>query len=154
MKILGIDPGNNCGWAHSNGTHGLWILKLHRDRHPGRRLERFRRLLFGLKRDLGIDAIGYEDASFGSNNPNTAARHNELAGVIKLAAAEWEIPVACFKPNHLKKWLTGSGKAKKMEMIEAVSSRFEIITDDDNIADAIAVMERSKQEFKETEKPW
>lgn len=154
MKVLGLDPANKCGWSHSDGSYGVWDLKEATDEHPGRRLERLRRLLFAMKREQGIDAIGYEDASFGSNNANTAASHNELAGVIKLIAAEWEIRIACYKPNHLKKWLTDNGRADKKHMIEAVSSRFGIITNDDNIADAITVMERTKIEFQEAVKPW
>ena len=150
VRILGLDPANKCGWAHDDGfgcEFGVWNLKGKTDRHPGRRLERFRRLLYTMKRERGIDAIAYEDASFGSNNANTAARHNELTGVIKLVAAEWDIPIESYKPNHLKKWLTGHGKASKEDMIAAVASRFAITTTDDNVADAITVMERAKQDF-------
>ena len=148
MKILGLDPAARCGVAHSDGIGGTWTLTDSKDKHPGRRLERFRRLLYKFKRELGIDVIGYEDAAFGSNNMHTAAMHNELKGIIKLVAAEWDIPCYAWKPNHLKKWLTGSGKATKQDMIEAVSSRFGIKTDDDNIADAITVMERTTIEVK------
>lgn len=152
MKILGLDPANQCGWAFDDGfgvTFGVWSLKDKTDQHAGRRLERFRRRLFTFRREHGFEVIGFEDASFGSNNAHTAASHNELCGVIKMVAAELEVPVFDYKPNHLKKWLTGSGKASKQDMIAAVERRFQIKTDNDNIADAIAVMARTKHEFTE-----
>jgi len=150
-NVLGIDPAAQCGFAHSDGTHGVWQLVGQRDKHPGRRLERFRRLLFSFKRDHAIDVIGVEDASFGSHNPKVQAMHNELIAIVKLCAAEWEVPVYAWKPNSLKKWLTGHGRADKKQMIHAVKSLFGIETDDDNIADAIAVMERTRFQLKESE---
>lgn len=151
MNILGLDPAAVCGVAHTSGLYVAWSLTDTKDKHPGRRLERFRRLLYTTKRELPIDAIGYEDAAFGSNNMHTAAMHNELKGMIKLCAAEWDIPCLGWKPNHLKKWLTGTGKATKEDMIEAVKSNFGITVLDHNIADAITVMERTKFELLQME---
>lgn len=148
MNIVGIDPAAKCGWAHSGGTHGLWLLASSKDKHSGRRLERFRRHLFTLKRVKGIDVIGIEDASFGSHNPSVQALHNELRGIAKLCAAEWDIPIYSYTPSHLKKWLTGNGRADKQQMIDAVHVRFGLLIKDDNIADAVTVMERTKEEFR------
>lgn len=147
VRILGIDPASRTGWAHSNGSRGVWEIVAKGDKHPGRRLERFRRLLFSAKRDHGIDLIAAEDAGFGSNNRNTAALHDELRGVTKLCAAEWEIPVVLFKPTQIKKWLTGRGNAKKPDMIHFVGTLFGVHTTDDNVADAVAVMEFAKVFF-------
>lgn len=146
MNVVGIDPGATCGWAHSSGRHGLWSLSFATDKHVGRRLERLRRSLFMVKRDYGIDVIGIEDASFGSHNPAIQALHNELVGIAKLCAAEWELPIHTYTPSHLKKWLTGNGRADKQQMIAAVRVRFGARVTDDNIADAITVMERTKEE--------
>lgn len=147
MHILGLDPAAKCGWAHSSGNRGVWEIVARGDKHPGRRLERLRRLLFGVKRSEGIELIASEDAAFGSNNLSVAALHNELRGVIKLCAAEWEIPVVMYKPNQIKKWLTGRGNAKKPDMIYFVGTMFGVHTNDDNIADAVAVMEFARSQF-------
>ena len=147
MNILGIDPAAKCGWAHSNGQHGVWILKEKAKEHPGARLERFRRRLFMIRRDCGVDAIGIEDASFGSHNPNVQALHNELIGIAKLVASEWTIPIFLYKPSHLKKWLTGNGRADKQQMVAAVNDQFGLNVTDDNVADAIAVLHRTGFEF-------
>ena len=150
MNILGIDPAAKCGFAHSNGEHGVWILKEKSKEHPGLRLERFRRRLFLMRRDYGVDAIGIEDAGFGAINDNTAAMHNELIGIAKLVASEWsKVPVFLYKPCHLKKWLTGNGRADKSQMIAAVNSQFGLKVTDDNVADAICVMERTRLEVSQ-----
>lgn len=145
MNILGLDPANRTGFAHTSGHRGVWDITDKRDKHPGRRLERLRSLLFRTRRTHGIDLIACEDASFGSRNQNTAAMHNELRGVIKLFAAEIEAPVVLFKPNEIKLWLTGKGNAKKPEMIRWVQIRFNITTDDDNLADAVAILEMARE---------
>lgn len=147
MRILGLDPAATCGFAHSDGVRGIWMLAVNRDKHPGRRLERFRRHLFTIRRERGVDLLAAEDAGFGSKWENVQAMHNELRGVIKLVAAEWEIPIVLVQPSKLKKWLTGKGNAKKPDMIHWVGKRFGVRTDDDNVADAVAVMEFAKQEM-------
>lgn len=149
MNILGIDPAAKCGFAHSNGEHGVWVLKEKSKEHPGLRLERFRRRLFLMRRDYGVDAVGIEDASFGSHNPNVQALHNELIGIAKLVCSEWSIEIYTFTPSHLKKWLTGNGRADKSQMIAAVNSQFGLNVTDDNVADAIAVLERTKLEISQ-----
>lgn len=146
LRILGIDPAAKCGFAHTSGKHGVWLLTEKPKEHPGMRLERFRRRLFIAQRELGIDVIGIEEASFGSHNPGIKAMHSELVGIAKLCASEWSIPIHTFTPSHLKKWLTGNGNAKKPQMIAAVNLQYGLMVTDDNIADAIAVMERTKFE--------
>lgn len=150
MNILGLDPAASCGFAHSSGPHGVWQIAAN-DKHPGRRLERLRRHLFIAKREWGIDVLASEDATYGASkmfkgkqNLHTMAMHNELRGVIKCVAAEWDIPVLLFTPPAIKKWLTGHGRAKKPQMIRWVEVRFGIKTENDNVADAIAVMEFAK----------
>lgn len=142
--ILGLDPANNCGWcvvSSDNRTidYGCWALKQKTDEHPGRRLERFRRLLFSTHKRFQITGIAYEDAVQGSKFFHVQQSHSEFRGVILLCGAELEIPTTPINPMTLKAWLTGSGKAKKPDMISAVRRRFSIATNNDNEADAIAV---------------
>ncbi len=144
MNIIGLDPANNCGWCVVSDDQrtiafGCWELNLKSDKHPGRRHERLRKLLFGAKRRFSITAIAYEDAVQGSHLFHVQQSHSELRGIIMLVAAELEIPTFAVNPMTLKLWLTGSGKAKKPDMIASVHRRFGINTNDDNEADAIAV---------------
>ena len=142
MKILGLDLASSAtGWCWSDGEvlrRGCWNLA-RKGEHEGRRLERLREYLHKCHDAWGIDRIGCEDASFGSNNRHTAATHNELKGIVKLVCYEREIEVVWVNPSTLKKWATGSGRAKKPEMIRAAHTHYGIETDDDNIADAVLI---------------
>ncbi len=149
--ILGLDPAAQCGWAMSSGDHGVWQLTA-KDDHMGRRLERLRRHIYALHQEHHLTVMATENASIGSNNVHTAGMHNELRGIIKLVAAELELPLVLVAPSTLKKWLTGHGGAKKEHMIDAIRIRFGIHVADHNIADAIAVMEYAKSVLTTSER--
>lgn len=150
--ILGLDPAAKTGFALSTGAHGVWEITSKSDKHCGRRLERLRKFIYRAHREHRLTVIATEDAAFGSNNLNTAAMHNELRGVIKLAAAELDIPVVMVKPSQLKKWLTGHGRAQKQDMIDSIRTRFGIYVCSDDVADAIAVMEFARETILAKEK--
>lgn len=156
QRILGLDPATLCGWAFSVGNqpclqYGTWALKVKDDEHPGRKHERLRRYIFSLHQEQRLNLIAAEDAVLGSKFFTTQGSHSELKGVIKLVCAELEIPLLLVNPMTLKKWLTGHGRAEKHHMIDAIRLRFNIVTTDDNVADAIAVMEYAKSTTKEKE---
>lgn len=151
MNILGLDPAAACGFAVSREVFGVWQIVHTTDKHPGRRLERLRKRIYETHREYRLDAIAMENAAMGANNFNTAAMHNELRGVVKLTAAELELPVILVNPTTLKKWLTGHGRAKKPDMIDAVRRQFGLAVTDHNIADAIAVMEFARSQFSNQE---
>lgn len=146
MVILGLDPASKTGWSLSSGEHGLWLIAEKNDEHEGRKLERLRRLIYKTHQQNQITLIASEDAVMGTHFFKTQNFHTEIRGVIKLVAAELELPIIWVNPGTLKKWLTGHGKAEKHHMIDAIRTRFGITVSDDNIADAIAVMEYAKHQ--------
>lgn len=155
MNILALDPALHCGFAHSAGHSGVWNLADIGTGHAGLRLIRFRELLHQAHQAWGFDALAYEDASFGSPNPNVQAMHNELRGVIKLVAAEvGGKELISFVPSTLKKFATGDGRAKKPQMIAAWNRHFPTrpVTDD-NEADALWVLQLAEHGAKLTSRP-
>jgi Holliday junction resolvasome RuvABC endonuclease subunit len=145
MKILALDPAEHTGYAHSDGPMGVWLLSDHGSRHPGARLERLRERIYEAFRQWGFERLAFEDASFGSPNPNVQAMHNELRGVVKLVAAELGVEVVLFKPTTIKKFATGSGRADKGQMIRAAKTILGIAVTDDNVADALFILEAARQ---------
>lgn len=142
MNILALDPANKTGWCvvTENATRfGTWQISDTRDQHRGSRLARLREFIFRVRRRESIDLLVYEDAVMGSHFFKTQQVHGEIRGVILLVAHELGIEARPVNPMTLKSWLTGSGKAKKPDMIAAVKRRFDIQTDDDNQADAVAL---------------
>lgn len=150
MNILALDPANLTGYAHSNGEHGTWDITITprgKPEHPGNRLLVFEATLVMTIRQWGCDFLAAEDASFGSNNPHTAAQHNELKGVILRVAAEHcpEATLKFFGPSTIKLYATGDGRAKKPAMIKAFERHFGYKPRDDNEADALWVLELAKR---------
>jgi Holliday junction resolvasome RuvABC endonuclease subunit len=147
LNILALDPANKCGWAFSVGIHGgpprYGVLNLtDRDRDRTMALHEW---ISDVHEESGIDLIAVEDSCMGSNNYQTAARHSELRGIIRLAAAEVGARLITVHPTTLKKFATGSGRAKKPQMIRACKTLLGIETDDDNIADALFILEWARQ---------
>lgn len=148
MKILALDPAAKCGWAWTDGCrlkYDVWSLQAGTDSHPGRRLEVLREKLYAAYRDLGFDRLAYEDAQLGSHNFTTQGLHAELRGIIKLVASELEVETVAVNPATLKSFACGNGRAKKHDMIRAAQVQLGIVTSDDNVADALFVLEYAKQ---------
>ncbi len=75
-----------------------------------------------------------------SKNVTTAMQVAEVRGVIRLAAAERDLPVAEYTPNQIKQAVTGSGRAEKrqvQEMVRRILALDELPRPDD-AADALA----------------
>lgn len=151
MKILGLDPATVTGFAWSDGAtrkHGVWNLGQHRTQ--GQRLS----LLASYVRSMGpLDMIAIEAASYGAGGRlgeggaqwTTICWHNKLRGVIEMVAAELGARVESFHPSTIKAFATGSGRAKKPQMMRACQTHFGIVPVDDNEADAIFICELAKR---------
>lgn len=144
--VLGLDPANHCGWCWTDGkslASGVWLLS-HGERartgeHPGRRIRALVGQIKIAARDRQVSLVAYEDAAFGSHNPRQKTDHAELAGAIRLASYDLGLPCATANPATLKKWLTGSGKADKRQVMAAVERMFGVRCQSDDEADAIMV---------------
>ena len=62
-------------------------------------------------------------------------------GVICLAAAEHDIPVVDYSATHVKKMLTGNGRAPKAQVQHAVQRELPLdqLPDPPDVADALAI---------------
>lgn len=152
MIILALDPANVTGVALSNGQqteYRRWdLVDPHKPREQ-RLVNLYEHLKVIIDRNR-FDQIAFEEASFGSHNPKVQALHNELRGIIKLAAAERGIETLGYTPTHIKKFATGDGRAKKPQMIRAAKTMLGLETDDDNIADAAFILAMAQQGIKPT----
>ena len=147
MKILALDIDSYCGWAHSLGSSGVWLLKPKKDESDGIRLIRFANKLRWLKKALGIDIIAYEAAMHGGRANRGLVTHSELQGVVKALSEELKYEYKGYGPTEIKKFATGNGKASKEDMIKAACKFSGRIIIDDNEADATCLLEMAKMQF-------
>ena len=143
--VIGLDPATHCGYATPDQS-GQWDLSpAVAAKSKGRAAEPEWSRCGKLASHLQTLAAMYknekvvvfcESASGFTRFPHTLKIGHELRGVIKASchAHKWkyvEVPA-----TTLKKWATGSGKAKKPEMIEAAKAYVPTVSTDDE-ADAI-----------------
>ena len=133
MNILAIDPAKRCGFAHSNGRSGVWLLGT----HPAARPERLETYIEAAVGRWPTEVLAYDSATFGSRHLHAMRRHNELAGVIQLCAARLEILCWSYPPTQWKARALGSGHANKRGVQRMLHLIYGIDVADEDIADAI-----------------
>jgi len=142
MRIVGFDTATRkCGWAVLEGEKllGSGVFKL-----PGAKsLDGRLRTLWYLLEELGAE---YDPELVAMETPwvhrrhrlDTAIRLGQAVGVIRAWAYHHGLPVTEIHHATAKKALTGSGRATKHGVQQAVECRFDILAREDE-ADAVAV---------------
>lgn len=133
MKIVAFDLSlTGTGYA-TGGDHGV----LRPPKAAGKGMERLYFIVNEVRRlaeDASIAVI--EGYSYGSQG-RAVVSMGELGGVVRLALWAQGVPVVEVAPGTLKKYATGSGNAKKPDMLMAAVKRLGVEETDDNIIDAL-----------------
>lgn len=129
MKIMGIDQSyTSTGIVVAESGLALCAEVVSTERDLDDELDTFKRSIhirneiIRAAKDHHVDKVHIEGLSFGSV---TNATRN-LAGLqymIVTALIEMDIPVKIIAPTTLKKFATGSGKAKKIDMYDSVATK-------------------------------
>jgi len=124
---LGIDPGSrNMGWAvlTSNGALIDWGTIRTRPKTPQpETLHILHDALGDLVARFNPCQVALEDLFF-SRNVQSAMRVGEARGTVLLTCAQHGLPCVSYRPQTIKIALTGSGKADKQQMADAIQKRF------------------------------
>ena len=147
-RILGIDPGlNTTGYGILEVTNrGPQLVEagVIRGRTKGSVPDRVREIHAGLCEVLQAhkpDALSLEEIYSHYQRPRTAILMGHARGVICLAAANEGVPVVGYSATQIKKILTGSGRAPKSQVQQAIQRelRLDSVPDPPDVADAIAI---------------
>ncbi len=147
MRVLGIDPGTAItGYAVVEETAGsLQMITLGVITTPAKtplpsRLQTIHNELKEIVAEYEPEAAAVEELFF-SRNARTAMSVGHARGVILLALAESDLPIAEYTPMQIKQAVTGYGNADKhqvQEMVRMLLALSETPRPDD-AADAAAV---------------
>ncbi|MDP1721768.1 MAG: crossover junction endodeoxyribonuclease RuvC [Candidatus Gottesmanbacteria bacterium] len=147
MKIIGIDPGTaRVGWALID-VMGSTIRPLSygcittpAGQTPETRLLTIHREITKILTKDKPSSLAIEDLFFASN-AKTVIPVGQARGVILLAAAEQNIPVASYSPRAVKSTIAGDGRADKTQVLSMVMRILHLDTPPkpDDTADAIAI---------------
>ena len=139
--ILAIDPATQLGWATYDGTtylSGSVCLvdsKAHGLMRDENRVAALKELLGGFN---GVVRLIFE-GSAGQRYHQAMKVACQLEGVMLGWAHENKVLVESVAPATVKKWAAGSGRAGKLEMVEAAKKLTGVDAEDDNEADALCI---------------
>lgn len=87
------------------------------------------------------EAMAVEQLYAHYDHPRTAILMGHARGVIFLAAAQQNIPVVSYASTHVKKIVTGNGRASKEQVQRTIQSELGLATlpEPPDVADALAV---------------
>lgn len=146
-RILGIDPGlNTTGYGVlAVSRSGVQLCEAGMVRGHGRSLtERLQAIHAGLAdviASLRPSAMALEQLYSHYKHPRTAILMGHARGVICLAAAEAGIEVVHYSATQVKKVLTGSGRAPKGQIQQAIRVELGLakVPEPADVADALAI---------------
>lgn len=147
-RYLGVDPGlNRTGYALIERTakgpllREGGIVSSSRSDSLAQRVLEIGRGIREMLEEYQPQLMAIEQVFSYGPNPKTALLMAHARGAILLVAAEREIPVLHYTPTHIKKLLTGNGRASKEQIQYAVRNELGMdeILEPNDVADASAV---------------
>ena len=147
MRILGIDPGiGRTGWGIIENQNSKiksqrfgCIETLPNDEISSRLYALYEEVI-NIINEYQPDSLAIEELFFNTNT-KTALVVGQARGVILLAAAQKNLPVAVYTPLQVKMALTGYGRAEKNQIGQMVKVLLHLnaIPKPDDTADALAI---------------
>ncbi|MEK9175811.1 MAG: crossover junction endodeoxyribonuclease RuvC, partial [Patescibacteria group bacterium] len=147
MVVLGIDPGiGRCGWAIVNSkssivnSEAFGCIETEANSEITGRLLIINKEIESLIKKHKPDVMSIEELFFNTNS-KTAFIVGQARGVILLAAAKNNIPVAIYTPLQVKMAVTGYGRADKNQIGQMVKVilKLDKIPKLDDTVDALAI---------------
>ena len=153
MNLLAIDPGAaNHGIAlfGKNGYIKSWTLELSMKQADAERLWQLASGIRDIVREHYIEEIAFE-SFFAGHFSRSALDIPESIGAIKSIAGALKLPIYAYSPSTVKKRLTGNGRCKKPEIIEAVAKivgrDFSLVNNHEVDAIAVGICHLNKVKF-------
>jgi crossover junction endodeoxyribonuclease RuvC len=147
-RALGVDPGlNTTGYAvleWSGKRLAICEAGVIRSRAHGSLETRLAEIYDGVRdviRSLTPQVVAVEELYSHYQRPRTAILMGHARGVICLAAAESGLPVRHYAATQIKRLLTGSGRASKLQMQRAICRELALAAPPEppDVADALAI---------------
>lgn len=151
MRVLGVDPGLRVtGYGCVDGASDpprlveagvLYLARGSQKRSVSERLLELDRDFRALLDRLKPEAVAVESIFAHYRHPATAITMGHARGVLLLAVRTANISLLEYKPNEIKKSLTGNGHASKEQIQAAVRDLFRLAEPPrpPDMADALAV---------------
>lgn len=147
MRILGIDPGiGRTGWGVVRNEKAelrvekYGCIETAKELQIEKRLQQVYREISNIIKAEKPEVMAIEELFF-NTNAKTALVVGQARGVVLLAAASNNLPVAVYTPLQVKITITGYGRAEKNQVGQMVKVLLKLpaIPKPDDTADALAI---------------
>ena len=146
MTVLSLDVASTTGWCiDTKDLYGTWDLKTMRDESMGMKLIRLKAKLREMHISQKLDIIIYERPA--GQHAASVIHQSKMIGIIENFCEEEGIEYKAYSAKELKKFATGNGNCGKSAMVDAAKQKYGYTGDDDNIADAMHMLELFKSEM-------
>jgi len=146
MKILSLDVASTTGWAiDTKRLYGTWDLKTLKDESMGMKLIRLRSKLQLIHETEKLDLIVYERAA--GQHAASIIHEAKMLGIIEEFCEEQGINYKAYSSKEIKKFATDNGNANKLAMVNSAKTKYGYDGEDDNVADAMHMLELCKEEL-------
>lgn len=144
VNILALDLGTKTGYAlrrrDGRMVHGTEEFTPRASWGPGQKWLRFRSWLSATITEHSITQIAFEDVKrHGPGQVLAAHAYGGFRAMLEMVADQHRVSLVPFGVGQIKKHWTGSGVAKKDEMLTQAKARGFAAVDDNN-ADALAIL--------------
>jgi Holliday junction resolvasome RuvABC endonuclease subunit len=140
MNVLALDIASTTGWAKDFSTfYGTWDFKTRKDESIGMKLIRFRSKLEEVHKLMELDLIVYERPA--GRHTNSIIHQSKLIAVLEEFCETKGIDYKAYSATEIKKHATGKGNSGKPAMIAAAAEKFGYSGNDDNVADALHLLD-------------
>jgi Holliday junction resolvasome RuvABC endonuclease subunit len=143
IVILATDPASMFGWALSNELYGLWDMRTRKDESMGMKLIRLESKLNEIHEVHPLDLVVYERPA--GQHKMAMVHQGKLIGTLEKWCQQNGIEYKGYSAGEIKKFATGKGNCGKPAMIKAAQDKYGYIGDDDNIADALHLLNMVKE---------
>jgi len=146
-RILGIDPGLQCtGYAVLESTpRGATLCEAGVIRTTGKdlalRLATLHDSIVEILDEWQPETIAVEQLYSHYDHPRTAILMGHARGIFFLLGGRRKLPVLSYPSTHIKRLVTGSGRASKVQMQHAIMRELGLAAPPEphDVADAVAV---------------
>lgn len=154
MNILALDPASKLtGWAHSDGTSGVWNLEEVSEPFESQIAARLTTLQKHLNVWQGcrLDIVVYETPFMGKQ-ATAVLWGGRLQATIELWCYHSGVYCRGRSPSEIKKHACGKGNAKKLDMFKKAIKKWpDLDIIDDNHADALWLLDLATKAHAEAE---
>ena len=150
MNILGIDQATLAGlaWQKAGSTKintDLWDLSIGTRESQGMKWLRFEHRFRVFLSENKIVAVAYELPA--GRNMKPIIHSSKLIAIMEKVCVEDEVEYVEFSAGEVKKFATANGNANKEMMVQAAKDLWGYEGDDDNVADAIHILQLLKSKI-------